>query len=153
MVSGARMMNMAALGLAAVLLGAPAAQAEIFRWVDEHGVTQFGARPPVDAATERVHVYDGGGDPDAGARLDELRDSLAEARAARERRRADAASAAAQREHAQAQCAAARAHRERAANATRLFRVNAAGEREKVGEAERAADLARVDAAIAEYCR
>ncbi|MEQ8250131.1 MAG: DUF4124 domain-containing protein [Gammaproteobacteria bacterium] len=132
---------------------AAAAHAEIYRWVDADGVTQFGARPPAAAHAERVHVYDGAADPDAAGRLDSLRDSLAEAREARAQRRAESAAAAAERKRAAEQCAAARAHRERLVTATRLFRVNASGEREKVGEAARAADLERIDEAIAEFCR
>jgi len=129
------------------------ALAEVYRWVDADGVTQFGERPPPEAGAERVKLRASSADPAAEARLDALQASLAESREARVQQRAEAAAAAAEADAARERCAAARAHRTRLVTATRLFRVAADGSRERVGEAEREADLKRIDAAIAEHCR
>jgi hypothetical protein len=136
-----------------VLCGMQPALAEVYRWVDADGVTQFGERPPPEAGAERVKVRASGADPDAGARLDALQTSLEESREARAQRRAEAAAAASEAAAARERCAAARDHRTRLVTATRLFRVAADGSRERVGEAERKADLKRIDAAIDEHCR
>ncbi len=136
-----------------VLCSMQPALAEVYRWVDADGVTQFGERPPPEAAAERVNVRASGADPSAEARLDALQTSLEASRDARQQQRAEAAAAAVQAAAARERCAAARDHRTRLVTATRLFRVAADGSRERVGEAEREADLKRIDAAIDEHCR
>jgi len=139
--------------LMCVLWSVQPAFGEVYRWVDADGVTQFGERPPPEAGAERVKVRASGADPAAEARLDALQTSLEESREARARQRAEAAAAAAEAAAARERCAAARDHRKRLVTATRLFRVGADGARERVGEAERKADLKRIDAAIDEHCR
>jgi len=45
-----------ACALACLLNLAPAAQAQIYKWVDENGVTHYGSQPPADKAAQAVRA-------------------------------------------------------------------------------------------------
>lgn len=65
------------------------ANAQVYKWVDEKGVTQYGESPPQNAKATRVNTRAGGGSPasgkpgDAEPKADEADPKKAEERAVR----------------------------------------------------------------------
>ncbi|MDF1822513.1 MAG: DUF4124 domain-containing protein [Alcanivoracaceae bacterium] len=77
----------------AVLAAAPAAHADKFyKWVDEDGVTHYGATPPENDDTEEVRTYNSASSDQGQSikRLQQSREAAAAERAAREREQEEA---------------------------------------------------------------
>lgn len=127
------------------------ASAEIYKWVDENGVTQFTERQPeaeVPVATVNVNH----------SKAKEARATWQEREADFEEREETASKAAAERAQAQADAAAKRANCEAARKrATSLQRprineVQEDGTRVRIGEDQRQAEIRKANEAIAEFC-
>lgn len=87
-----------------------ASQATIYKWVDEHGVTQFSQFPPVNQAAEQVRGAPPPADDPAVARerLEQQLEGFDERRAAQETERQEQAQQQEQQALRQRNCAAAR---------------------------------------------
>lgn len=138
-----------------LLLATPLATAQIYRWVDEAGVTQFSQSPPPDRTATTIRPPpEAGIAPEAARRTFQERvlqgvDDYLEDRSLAAQRQAQAQERHAQRER---QCQAARqnqAHLEQ----TRLRRVRLPdGGFVELTEAERARRLAEAQESIRQYC-
>jgi hypothetical protein len=133
-------------------VGATPALADVYRWKDANGVTQFGERPPAGGAAEQVRVTGIKDDTEATMRFNELLEANDSAREARQEKREERREQARNAKLKAEQCASAKAHRERLIGATRLFKVTADGSRERLGEEARGEDLERIEGSIAELC-
>jgi len=99
MMSGPTLFRLALATLLLALFGS-AAWADVYRWVDQHGNTQYGDKPPPGAASERVRVTPLAPPPDEGElrRRQLLEQADQDARRRLEEQRARAAEEQAQRE-------------------------------------------------------
>ena len=135
-----------------VVLAATSGHAEIYRWTDANGVTHFGERAPDQSDAEEVKVRNVNADPKAVKALTEMQKASESRREERQQEQADRRAQAEEAKLKGQQCASAKAHRERLVNANRLFRVNAEGVRERVGEEACAEDMRRIDKEIKNWC-
>lgn len=137
--------------LSAVLCGA-SASAEIYKWVDENGVTQFSERQPETEAPVATVEID-------SSKATDTRETWQEREAAFAERAETASKAAAERAKAEAEAAAKRANCEAARKrATSLQRprineVKEDGTRVRIGEDQRQAEIKKANEAIAEFCK
>lgn len=117
-----------------VAIAAPAS-AQVYKWVDENGVTHYGERPPQGRKATEVPNRLATPAPEAGAIRREDQDK-APADAVKRRE----------------QCLAQRALLARLKQAPPSYAQNEQGERVLVGSAEREATLARQEQAVVEAC-
>lgn len=144
-----------ALALGACLLAA-AAQAQVYKWVDEKGRTHYGEKPPEGAKASEVARPTPPSDPAKARAPDDWRRKAREAKRdkvqreqADEHARQREASLRAQRER---RCRDARIALDRLENVHNLYKYDERGERVYLGDAEREPEKARVRGEIREHC-
>lgn len=150
-----RCLGRALVALCTLLAAAPAAGAEIYRWVDEHGEVHYGDRPPAGGA-EAIElapgVVDPPGDPAAAQRrrrqqkvIDAFGKQRAEREAAREEARAEA-------EERQARCRKARERLAQASDARYLYVPAEDGARDVLSDEQRRRLTERMQQAVERWC-
>jgi hypothetical protein len=126
---------------------------EMYKCVDERGVTQYSDKPRPGCKGSEVDIR--GSPPMGGAAAPSARD-LKQDEADFQRRRIarekDEENAAAQRAELERRCASMRTELQRLSTVRRLFTVDAKGERTEVDEAARNARIAGVKGEIARQC-
>jgi hypothetical protein len=146
------MTRLLAIFLALAFCGA--ATAQTYKWTDQNGRAQYGDVPPSDATN--VTRLKGGtaGAPEAKKDAKPLTPEQAFQKRQQERDQADQKSAQdrAQAEQKRVNCEQARASVRQMESGQRVSTVNAAGERVFLEDDQRAAQLARAQKAVAEWC-
>ena len=143
-------MHKTLIALAFGLLSSTAMAAQMYRWVDAQGVTQFGQQPPEGRAYERVDIRSA--PPPGGT----LRAPAAQPEAEPENQMqspeqtADGKAFEARRLE---QCGQLQANLRTMESNPRLSRTNEAGEVERIGEEERQALMAQTRADLEAYCK
>lgn len=145
----------AASAVAALIALAGSADAQLYKWVDKDGRTQYtDTPPPPDArSSSQIRTQAAGATPSGPG-------SVAEQEKAFQKRRADAAKASTKSEE-DAKAAAANAERCTQAKSYlatlndggRIVRTNAKGEREFLDDATIEAEKKRAQSAVAESCK
>lgn len=145
-----------AAACAALALGAAAAHAQVYKWVDDKGRTHYGEKPPEGAKASEVARPVPPSDPKAVQDPEAWRRMELEARKQRlERQRqgareeAQEARAAAERER---RCRNARVALDRLDNVQGLYRYDEKGGRRYYTDAERDDERRKAKAAVAENC-
>ena len=138
---------------AALMLIAGAASAQVYRWVDEKGVTHYGAQAPQGAKARTID--DKLATPPAAKpqpaenwqdKDREFRQRQIEATRAREQKNQDA-------QRRRATCNEERDYLARMREAGRLYTLNERGERVYQDDAEREQAIARQEKLVAQYCK
>ncbi|RBW48221.1 DUF4124 domain-containing protein [Marinobacter sp. F3R11] len=148
-------MNRKTLTLTLLMAIAPgiAMSASVFKWTDENGVTHFGDRQPVGAASETVNVRSGTSSsaaskrPSAQEQLGELQEKQ-QKEADREK---DSAVEAARRKQREANCETARTNLEVIENNARI-RIEENGEMRYLSPEEIAKQREKLEEIAAENC-
>ena len=141
-------------GAIILFLIACAAPAEMYKWVDEEGVTHYTERPPpgdVEATTIKPPPR-----VDTGRALSEYEQQQQKLNELREGRQKSAEERKREEEIAAIQksnCDLARDKLEKASGSTRLYGTDAQGNRVRLGEEERQARIAAAQKDIAEFCK
>jgi hypothetical protein len=142
------------LYIAGLLLAAlsTAASAEIYKWTDEDGNVHFSEKKPADAEAETVQIRYTEPSAEAQEKLQETIEQ--DQKAAEERLKAEEDQALEERNLAvqQRNCEKARAHLAELQRVVRLFHTDDEGNRVRVGEEERQADIEKMEQVIAEKC-
>ena len=151
------MSSLRVLACAALLAAGPPALGELYKWTDERGVTHYSDKPP--AAGKATRLPDaapavGGSTGKSWQELDEEfrarqheRDS-AQRRAQEERSAQEAADL-----KRRGQCRAAYAQKDLFAGRKLVWRYTERGEKVLMSDAERDAEIERLDRFIAQNCR
>jgi len=130
------------------------AAAQVYKWVDEKGVTHYGERAPQGTKAKEVEQRLANPGPASGTAAPQ---DWKEKEAEFKRRRIDAERTdAKQKQNQEAMeraCAQARNRLAVANSGRRLFRLNDKGERTYVGDEERNAAIAQAEQAVAQNCR
>jgi len=142
------------LALAAAALALPAA-AQVYKWLDEDGRVHYSAqRPPAGAEQlETIEPRDTEASPQARKRLAEQQKRLEALRRQREQREQRAAEQAAAEASRRENCAKARENLQNLQTAIRIYETDDQGNRVRVGEEQRQANIEQARAAIEEFCR
>ncbi len=131
-----------------------AAQAQVYKWVDEKGVTHYEAAPPAKAKSRELQLRDPTGGPgdkpraagpsvedqEADFRRRQIQRADAEAKEARERAQRDA------------RCRALRSNTDAMKDARRVYTYNEKGERVLLSSEERDALIAKHEADYRRSC-
>ena len=129
------------------------ASAQVYKWVDEHGTTHYGQRPPPGRKAEQIGERLANPAPPAAAARPDWKEQDLEFRS----RRIKAEQAEARREQQQAAdrraCNLARDNLAQMKVARRLYRLDEKGERVYASDAEHEAAVARQEAMVAQRCR
>ena len=133
------------------------AQAQVYNWVDEKGVTQYGQKPPADNKGQKMKVPDAPAPAarDASAAKDRLATVREQDTEFRRRQIARQAAEAKGFQEAAARhqwCNEAKDDLERKRHA-RIYDLNAKGERIFKGDADRDAFLAGIEAEYKQHCK
>ena len=137
----------------AMMLVAAAAHGQIYRWVDEKGVTHYGEKPPQGAKAREVE--DTLANP-PGATPPPAEDWQEKERQFRQRQIAAGQAQEKKEQDAQRRRAACNEQRDllaRLRNATRLYRLNEQGERVYQDDSDREKAIARQEQLVARYCQ
>ncbi len=140
-----------ALGLA---LAAPLQAAEIYKWVDEEGVTHYSQQPPPSGDADRVGV-DTPPDEEIAREREEMEETGERLEAQREQRREaeqQAQENAAERERRQQRCADLRASLQKLTENRRLLVPDEEGNVRRLSEEERQQRVAERRRQIDEQC-
>lgn len=149
-------MSVQRMFLVAVLLAlAPAAQAAIYKWVDEDGNVHYGERPPLPDATplaipNQPEKARPGAERERLERQKRMLEGYARKRAEERRQREEAARKAEQRKRA---CIEARDKFQAFERARYLYRLDENGERVVLNEEERAARMEKLRDRIRRNCK
>jgi hypothetical protein len=138
-----------------LLLAAGAATAAgVYKWVDAEGRVHFGDRPPDLGATavEVPNTPVAPSVPDAAGARDQQERLLRAYAAERQERREREAKSRAEAEQRARNCAQARDRLRQYESAGYLYRLDPAGERVIVSDAEREQSTAEARAAVAQWC-
>ena len=130
------------------------ANAQVYKWVDEKGVTHYGERPPQGGKAEDVQqrLARPGSAPAKAAQPDWKEKDLEFKKRRIDAEQAEAKSA--QRESSQRQaCNQARDQLAQLKTARRTYRLDEKGERVFQSDDERNASVARLEQAVSERCR
>ena len=137
---------------AALLSAAPYARAEIYKWVDEHGVVQYSQQPPTSGQAEVVNAA---APPPADAEQDKALKSKMEAFDKRRAEQGKQAQEAAQKEQEQARltedCRKARAQLDVLKTHSRV-RMKQGDDYRALSEEERQQNIHKLEQEIAEGC-
>jgi hypothetical protein len=148
-------MRVTVMLLVSVMAGS--AGAEIYKWVDEDGNVHYSQRqPPKESqpqTTEIVDLKTGGGSDDARKALDKDIQRADKLRTERLKHQADQQQAAAEQAERKRGCDSARARLQSLEESQRIFHIDEQGNRVRVGEEQRQADMAEAREQIAEYCK
>ena len=142
------------IGVLGIGLAGPLAAAEIYKWVDEEGVTHYTQQPPPASQASRVDVT-GPGEAEIEREQRAMEQTAAELEAAREQRRESAREEArAERQEARRaqQCAQLRENIETLADRRRLRVRDGEGRVRRLSEEERRQRLAERRAELDEHC-
>jgi len=138
-----------------ILVLASPASAQVFRWVDEKGVTHYGPRPPQGRKAQEVGnrlaspvapAPNSQAPPDWKSQEQDFQERRFRAEQAQAKQQA-------QDEKLRRACNEARDDLAQARNARRIYRLNEKGERVYQSDEERAASIARREQEIAARCR
>ena len=144
------------LVLAAAALATSAYAGEIYKYVDDEGNVHYLDRPTGESGEERLNVtYSGTSSEAVSARVQKQRDYMAaldEARGEAKSQREAEAQARAELEQRAAKCQEHRARLESYLQSRRMYRENAAGEREYLDEEQTMEARRKAEEAIQEYC-
>ena len=144
------------LVLSAATLATSAFAGEIYKHVDEEGNVHYLDRPSGKSGEERLDVtYSRTSNESVAARIQQRRDymsALDEARSEADSRREAEAQARAEMEERATKCQQHRARLETYLQSRRLYRENAAGEREYLDEQQAMEARRKVEEAIKETC-
>jgi len=141
----------AALLVVTTLLATGAAQAEVYRWVDENGEVHFSDRPRSGANTVRVPKAPASAPSDAG-RAERQRRLLEAWQAERLRKQEAKSRAEEQARERRRNCAIARDNLRQYRNAGGVYRLNEQGERVFMDDAERGRLIAQWEGEVARWC-
>jgi hypothetical protein len=135
----------------ALLLSAGAAFGQVYRWVDEKGVTHYGAQPPQGAKAREVD--DKLATPPGAAPGEDWQQKEREFR----QRRIQAGEAQAKKDHEgerrRAVCNEQRDRLVRLRQATRTYRLDEKGERVFMDDRQREDAIARQESIVAQHCQ
>ncbi len=141
--------------IAAGLLIATPSAAQIYKWVDEKGVTHYTAEPPPEKKAQKMQAPPPGAGTGApasssapSAKSQDL--EFRQRQIAREQKEREEAKA---RERKQADCPDARRHLARLQEQISLYQRNDKGERVYLEDKDRPAEMARVQSFIDRNCR
>ncbi len=143
-------MHKTLVALTFALLSSVAAAEQMYRWVDDQGVPQFGQQPPKGKPYQAINVSSPqppGGALRAPAPLSEKPNDQA---GAEEGQGISDAALAAKRVE---QCAKIRSNLQTMVQNPRLSKTNEAGEMVRIGEEERQALMGQARADLEEFCR
>ena len=144
------------LVITAAALTTSAFAGEIYKYVDENGSVHYVDRPTGESGEERLDVsYSGTSSETVTAQVQKRRDymsALEEARTDAKSQREAEAQARAEMEQRAAKCQEHRARLESYLQSRRLYRENAAGEREYLDEEQTMEARRKVEEAIQENC-
>jgi len=144
------------LVLSAAALGASAFAGEIYKYVDDDGNVQYLDRPTGESGGERLDIsYSRTNSSAVSAQVQHRRDYMAaldEARSEAQTQREAEAKARAEMEARAAKCQENRARLESYLQSRRLYRENAAGEREYLDEEQVMEARRKVEEAIQDTC-
>ena len=144
------------LVITAAALTTSAFAGEIYKYVDENGNVHYVDRPTGESGEERLDVtYSGTSSETVTAQVQKRRDymsALEEARTDAKSQREAEAQARAEMEQRAAKCQEHRARLESYLQSRRLYRENAAGEREYLDEEQTMEARRKVEEAIQENC-
>ena len=144
------------LVITAAALTTSAFAGEIYKYVDENGNVHYVDRPTGESGEERLDVsYSGTSSETVTAQVQKRRDymsALEEARTDAKSQREAEAQARAEMEQRAAKCQEHRARLESYLQSRRLYRENAAGEREYLDEDQTMEARRKVEEAIQENC-
>ncbi len=144
------------LVLSAAGLATSALAGEIYRYVDDEGIVHYLDRPTGESGEERLDfTYSGTSNEAVSARVQKRRDymdALEEARSEAQSQREAEAQARTTTEERAAKCQEHRARLESYLQSRRLYRENAAGEREYLDEEQMMEARREVEVAIQETC-
>lgn len=147
-----------ALLFATVVAAAPPLHAQVYKWVDEKGVTHYSESPPEkDKDKSKAKKIDTtpatgnapGGTPKAAKSASDME---LEFRQRQNQRDQQSRNESQQRERQQANCADARRNLARYQEQVSLFRRNDKGEREYIEDRERQAEISRTQSYIDRNC-
>lgn len=154
--------------LAATLLTAFSASAQIYSWKDKDGRPHYGDTPPPSVEATPIRAPQAppapppppgagrsvdGRDPAPPASLAEREQAFRERRAAAAEAEAAADAAAARRQELERFCSAAKNELAALRSGQRMARFNARGEREFLDDDTRAAEIGRLEQQTSERCR
>lgn len=131
---------------------APGAHAEIYRSVDENGTVTYSAIKPVGRPADQVRIKVEQSQPGASEALQDMVTAADQARAERLKKAEEQATEEALGKKKEDLCERARDNLERMEQTPRVFHVNDAGDRERVSEEQRQADMARLREVAAKNC-
>ena len=144
------------LVLSAAALATSAFAGEIYKYVDDDGNVHYLDRPTGESGEERLDItYSGTSGESVNARVQKRRDYMAaldEARSEAKSQREAEAQARTEMEERAAKCQEHRARLESYLQSRRLFRENAAGEREYLDEKQTMEARRKAEEAIQETC-
>ena len=144
------------LVITAAALTTSAFAGEIYKYVDDNGSVHYVDRPTGESGEERLDVtYSGTSSETVTAQVQKRRDYMAaleEARTDAKSQREAEAQARAEMEERAAKCQEQRARLESYLQSRRLYRENAAGEREYLDEEQTMEARRKVEEAIQEHC-
>jgi len=131
-----------------------AAPAQVYKWVDEKGVTHYGQKPSATANAQELQLHDptGGPSPNAAAAnpsVQELENGFRQRQLERQQAEAKEAAARAQRTQ---RCQSLRNNANGLKNARRVYIRNDQGERVIMEDAQRDAEIAKLEAAYSREC-
>lgn len=136
------------------LLATTSALAGTYRWVDEHGRTHFGDRPPANAASDEVDLTPAPAGSDAAARerKQRMNDFLEQSEKERTERNEAKAREEALAARQEARCQALQGRLKYLKSVSRIYRVNNEGERVFVDDEENERLRREFQAKVREEC-
>lgn len=131
-----------------------AATAQVYKWVDAKGVTHYGQKPPATADSRELQLRDptGGPSPKAAAAspsVQEMENGFRQRQLERQQAEAKEAAERAQRTQ---RCQSLRNNANGLKNARRVYVRNDQGERVIMEDAQRDAEIAKLEAAYSREC-
>ncbi len=142
------------IGLAVLLALAPAAGAQLYKWVDKNGKTVYSDQPPANVESRQLHIPSGTSAPSAPAKSYVERDKeLGKGRkeALEQSKKAEQSAKLAQ--EAEERCNAARSNLKVYEAGGRILKRNAAGERVYLDDREIEVEREKARAFMEEACK
>lgn len=137
------------------ILGLSAAQAEVYRWVDENGKVHYGDRPPVSQKAREIDIKatePAAPPPTEAERAEKRRRLLNVYRQERQQAREAAEKEKQARAEAQRNCSIARDRLEQIERASYLYDLNEKGGRVAYSDERRVQATAKAKADVARWC-
>ncbi len=139
--------------LIAVCLLAPTAPAEVYKWVDDQGVTQYSQTPPPNNEYDAVSTDPAPTpDPSVAERLKAARDALDASGAERAKQQAQARKDSEQAAKRRAECDVLRERLATLENNPRINTYGEGGQVERLSEEKRQADITQLRTLIGKDC-